>query len=142
MRNTNLTLLGISLIVIAIVFACKPNVSIKTAQYAANGQKLYAAHCLNCHGAKGEGLGKLYPPLTDTAFLSINRAKLASIIKNGMNETINVDGTTYVGPMPGVPSLTEIDIAYILTYVTTTFGEDTEIFSEQEVRNSLSVSEK
>ncbi|SJN39015.1 hypothetical protein FM107_09920 [Sphingobacterium sp. JB170] len=56
-----------------------------------------------------------------------------------MNDTIVISGNTFVGPMPGIPSLTDIDIAYILSYVTTTFGNETEIFSEQEVRNNLSV---
>ncbi|MGO1245378.1 MAG: c-type cytochrome [Sphingobacterium sp.] len=139
MYNATLTLTGISIVILVIVFACSPNVSIKTAQYASNGQKLYATHCQNCHGTKGEGLGTLYPPLTDSEFLSKNRSQLATIIKYGMNDTIVISGNTFVGPMPGIPSLTDIDIAYILSYVTTTFGNETEIFSEQEVRNNLSV---
>ncbi len=142
MHNTKFTITGITIVVLAIVFACQPKLSIKTAQYATNGQKLYITHCQNCHGAKGDGLGTLYPPLTDTAYLSKNRAKLPRIIKYGMNETILVGGHEYTGPMPPLPSLTEIDIAYILTYVTTKFGQDTEIYSEQEVRKGLSIPTK
>ena len=66
MRNTLFSLTMISILIGMLIFSCQPNVSIETAQYAVNGQKLYVTHCQNCHGAKGEGLGMLYPPLTDT----------------------------------------------------------------------------
>ena len=122
---------------ILIAVACQPNVSIQTAQYAVNGQKLYAVHCQNCHGAKGEGLGKLYPPLTDSTFLNTYRQRLPCIIKNGMNEPIVVAGQTYKGAMPALPQLTDTDIAYLLTYITTTFGNSTETFQQDEVANAL-----
>src|SRR5690606_34161889 len=138
MQNTSSVLAIICVTIIIIVFACQPNVSIKTAQYAVNGQKLYATHCQNCHGSKGEGLGTLYPPLTDTTYINTNRARLACIIKNGMNETITVDGESFTGPMPSITSLTKIEIAYILTYITTSFAGNTEIFSQEEVSKSLS----
>lgn len=118
---------------ILIMVACQPNVSIQTAQYAVNGQKLYTVHCQNCHGASGEGLGKLYPPLTDSTFLIENRYRLACIIKKGMHEPIVVAGQTYKGVMPAFPQLTDTDIAYILTYVTTTFGNSTQTFHQDEV---------
>ncbi|GHE23220.1 c-type cytochrome [Sphingobacterium griseoflavum] len=116
---------------------CQPNVSIQTAQYAVNGQKLYVTHCQSCHGAKGEGLGKLYPPLTDTAYLRKNRDQLACIVKNGLHEPVKVHGQLYEEQMPGVPQLSDVEIAYILTYVTTRFGKDTDQYTQQEVRSSL-----
>lgn len=138
MRNTVLSLTGISILIGILIFSCQPNVSIKTAQYAVNGQKLYAAHCQNCHGAKGEGLGMLYPPLTDTNYLNQNRDKLGCIVKHGLTGPIEVNGKIYDGDMPGTPQLSDTDIAYILTYITTTFGSNTETYTQEEVRNSLS----
>lgn len=120
-----------------LIFACQPNVSIETAQFAVNGQKLYTVHCQNCHGAKGEGLGTLYPPLTDTAYLKNNREKLACIVKNGMKGPIEINGTIYEGEMPANHSLTDVDIAYILTYITTTFGNSTETYTGDEVKSNL-----
>lgn len=113
------------------------NLNIQTAQYAVNGQKLYRTHCQNCHGAKGEGLGKLYPPLTDQKYLSDNRNKLASIIKYGLSGEIVVNGEKYNQAMPANPTLTDLDIAYILTYVTTHFGDSDSTFIQEEVALGL-----
>lgn len=120
-----------------LIFACQPNVSIETAQYAVNGQKLYVTHCKSCHGAKGEGLGMLYPPLTDTTYLLKHRDQLACIVRNGMTGPIEVHGKSYEGDMPANPELTNVDIAYILTYITTTFGNSTETYTQEEVKRSL-----
>ena len=137
MRNMVLSMIGISILIGILIFSCQPNVSIETAQYAVNGQSLYVTHCQNCHGAKGEGLGTLYPPLTDTTYLQQNREKLAHIVKNGLSGPIEINGITYDGDMPGIPELSNVDIAYILTYITTTFGNSTETFTQDEVKKSL-----
>jgi|SRR5690606_8671767 len=137
MRNTIFSLTGISILIGMLIFSCQPNVSIKTAQYAVNGQKLYVTHCQSCHGSKGEGLGMLYPPLTDSAYLTENREKLACIVKNGMTGPVEIHGKTYESDMPGNTELTNIDIAYILTYITTTFGNDVETYTQEEVKSSL-----
>lgn len=137
MRNTFFSLLAIGIFTLFMMYACQPNVSIETAQYAVNGQKLYRTHCENCHGAQGEGLGTLYPPLTDSSYLRTNREKLACIVRNGLNEPVQVNGKTFEGSMPGLPQLSAIEIAYILTYVTTNFGQQTSTYSQEDVRKSL-----
>lgn len=106
-------------------------------QYVANGQKIYVAHCQNCHGAKGEGLGKLYPPLTDVDYLRENRESLPHIVRYGMKGPVVVHNETYDGVMPGNASLTEMDIAYVLTYITVQFGGDTVTFGLDEVKQHL-----
>ncbi|MVZ63981.1 c-type cytochrome [Sphingobacterium humi] len=120
-----------------LLFSCQSDLSIKTMQYATNGQKLYVTHCQNCHGAQGEGLGQLYPPLTDDQFFTQHREQLACIVKNGMAGEITVNGKTYNQQMPGVPQMSAIDIAYVLTYVTTTFGKSKTHFSQEEIEAFL-----
>ncbi|MCI0922578.1 c-type cytochrome [Sphingobacterium rhinopitheci] len=117
--------------------ACNSNVDIKKAQYTVNGQKLYVQHCQNCHGSKGEGLGKLYPPLTDDNYFKENRALLSGIVKNGMRGEIIVNGEKYNQEMPANKQLTVVDIAYILTYITTNFGKSDVIYSTEEVIENL-----
>lgn len=119
------------------LFSCQQQYSIETMQYVTNGQKLYTAHCQNCHGVNGEGLGKLYPPLTDTAYLNANRHILPCIIRHGMKGPVEILGHTYNETMPAVPELTDIDIAYILTYVTVRFGNNTEKYATEEVKEAL-----
>lgn len=136
-RSVFAVLFTISMLLSILIYSCQPNVSIETAQYAVNGQKLYITHCQNCHGSKGEGLGALYPPLTDSSYLRNNRQQLASIVKHGMQGPIEVAGKKYEGVMPGIKELSNIEIAYILTYVTTTFGNDTQTYTQEEVKESL-----
>lgn len=133
----SLAVLAMFLITIVGIQSCYSNVSMETAQYAVNGQKLYTTHCQNCHGAKGEGLGKLYPPLTDSVFLNKQRAQLACIVKHGIRGPLQINGKTYEGIMPGISKLNNVEIAYILTYVTTTFGNSTSTYTQEEVVRNL-----
>lgn len=116
---------------------CQSGEDIKTAQYAVNGQKIYINHCKNCHGDKGEGLGLLYPPLTDVDFLTKNRERLSCIVRNGLQEEITVAGKTFNTIMPANETLTDIDIAYVLTYINTNFAKQDKIFSLEEVQEDL-----
>lgn len=138
MRLLSITsILGMMILVFSYLSSCHSNLNIETAQYAVNGQKLYNTHCQNCHGAKGEGLGKLYPPLTDNEFYNNNRKSLANIIKNGMDGEITINGELFNEKMPPNPQLTDLDIAYILTYITIHFGKSDSIYSHQEVKDNL-----
>ncbi len=136
-KIATLTLLVLGIISINYLFSCQSNLSIETAQYAVNGQKLYTTHCQNCHGAKGEGLGKLYPPLTDTSYLEKNRELLSCIVKNGLKGEIVINGVKYNEIMPANTNLTDTDIAYILTYITTHFGKKDTTYSTEEVKRNL-----
>lgn len=121
-----------------LLFACQGEDTIRTAQYITNGHKLYVTHCQNCHGAKGEGLGRLYPPLTDSEYLEQHRQQLPAVLRHGMSGEITVQGVLFDTEMPPNPQLTNLDIAYILTYVTNTFGNKSGIYSLEEVEENLS----
>ena len=138
MRLLNIfAILGMTILSLAYLASCHSNLNIETAQYAVNGQKLYMTNCQNCHGAKGEGLGKLYPPLTDAKFFEENRTQLSCIVRNGMQGEITVNGQTFNEKMPANPQLSELDIAYILTYITTNFAKSDSIYSHEEVQKAL-----
>ncbi|MBE8714634.1 c-type cytochrome [Sphingobacterium hungaricum] len=116
---------------------CQSKESVEKAQYVANGRKLFATHCQNCHGADGKGLGKLYPPLDDTLFYKEHQDKLACYIKYGIDTTIHVHGIAYNSKMPENPTLTPIDIAYLITYITTEFGNSETKVSVDDVNKQL-----
>lgn len=117
--------------------ACQGEEAIRTAQYTANGQKIYRTQCQNCHGANGEGLGLLYPPLTDSIFLREHRSQLADMVKNGISGPMKVNGQEFDGEMPPNPQLTPIEIAYVLTYIGNAFGNNEGLYSLEEVQQSL-----
>lgn len=136
MRKSLIAIL-FSCVLATIIYSCQNAAQVKQDVYYVNGRDLYIKHCQNCHGAKGEGLGTLTPPLTDTTFLKANRNKLASYIRNGIKDTITVNGQSYEGTMPAFPELYDIDIAQLLVYITNSFGNNQGMYTPEEVSEAL-----
>ena len=63
------------------------------------------------------GLGKLYPPLNGSDYLNNNFEQVLCIMKYGLEGEITVNGVTYNQPMPGIPTLTNLEIAEIATFI-------------------------
>lgn len=123
--------------VIAVINACQSADEIEMARYFSNGKDIYKAKCQNCHGEKGEGLGELAPPLTDTVFLKEHKEKLACYIKNGANEPMTIHGKVYDEKMPGFNELHDIDIAQVIVYITNNFGNKQGMYSHEQVNKDL-----
>ncbi|MBI3483144.1 MAG: cytochrome c [Bacteroidetes bacterium] len=94
----------------------------KFQQYYAQGQVLYEKHCSNCHQKTGQGLGRVYPPLASSDYLDANFEKLLCLMKYGVQGEIVVNGKSFNKPMPAIPSLTELEIAEITTYIGNSWG--------------------
>lgn len=86
-------------------------------QYFVQGGKLYTRHCSNCHQADGKGLGLLYPPVDVSDFMDNHIDETLCLMKYGVSGEITVNGKVFNKPMPGVPSLTDLEIAEIATYI-------------------------
>lgn len=115
---------------------------IKFEQYMAEGEELYAVHCLNCHQDRGQGLAQLYPPLAASDYLLADIPRAACIIKYGQAEEIVVNGTTYYQKMNAFSKLTNLEIAEILTYITNSWGNEAGIQPVKEVDQWLTHCEK
>ncbi|MES2419059.1 MAG: cytochrome c [Bacteroidota bacterium] len=126
-----------SILISGIVYSCKNAQEIDYSKYLSNGKDLYITHCQNCHGEKGEGLGELVPPLTDTVFLKTNKANLACLIKNGSNKGVTINGKHYEGKMPAFPQLVSIDVAQVIVYMTNSFGNKQGMYTYEQVANDL-----
>ena len=99
----------------------------------AGGQR-YQQHCAECHGERGEGVA-VYPPLAG------NRAVLMDSPANALQSVLNggFGPSTRGHPRPfGMPpfvlTLSEQDIADVLTYVRTEWGNQAAPVSALEVR--------
>lgn len=125
-----------ALLFIIALASCQNEQQIEFARYYSSGQEVYNTHCQNCHGAGGEGLSALIPPLTDTIFLKTNRSKLACFLKNGLNKPIIISSKAFAGQMPP-SSLTPIEIAQVLTYVQNSFGNKLNLHDVNEVNRDL-----
>lgn len=99
--------------------------AIKLAQYKVQGEVLYAKHCSNCHQKEGQGLARLYPPLENSPYLRDSLQRAICIVRYGMRGEITVNGVVFNQPMPGVPTLTDLEVAEILTFVGNSWGNET-----------------
>jgi mono/diheme cytochrome c family protein len=106
--------------------ACTPAAEQQQQTHFSNGKLLYQNYCANCHGKGGEGLAQLIPPLRQSDYLKNNFAQLPSIINNGLQGEIMVNGVAYNQPMQPITTLTPTDINYLMTYAAKAFlGIDT-----------------
>lgn len=110
---------------------------IRLDQYTVQGKALYNIHCSACHQDSGEGLASLYPPLKESDYLLEDIPDAACIIKNGLVESIKVNGKSYSQMMPGLDQLTPLEIAEILTYITNSWGNEAGISGVKEVEKWL-----
>jgi mono/diheme cytochrome c family protein len=128
---------GIGLAVLTVLFfSCQSDEQLEFSRYYSTGSVVYQSKCQNCHGVNGEGLAALIPPLTDSAYLSANKAALACYIQYGLKGNINIAHKSFEGQMPN-NDLTPIEIAEVLTYVTNSFGNKTGTVTALQVGETL-----
>jgi len=132
-----LTILFLTVLIFSGMFySCQTAETIQQDAYYVNGRDLYINHCQNCHGTKGEGLGELIPPLTDSVFMKTNKQKLACYIKNGVSEKLTVHGKVYEGKMEPL-NLATIDLAQVIVYITNGFGHQQGMYTTEQVTTDL-----
>lgn len=96
--------------------------SVKYQQYYVQGEELYKNYCANCHQSDGSGLGRVYPPLNKSDFMEQNFEEVVCLIKFGRSGELWVNGTMYNQPMKGNPSLTDLEVAEVATYIYNTWS--------------------
>ncbi len=91
----------------------------------ARGRRLYG-HCMTCHQPSGKGLPPVYPPLTNSRFVTGDPERLARILLHGLQGRIRVDGRIYNQAMPAAPYGSDIDLAAVMTYIRQAWDNDAE----------------
>jgi mono/diheme cytochrome c family protein len=90
---------------------------------AALGKQVYMTVCVACHQPTGQGLPMVFPPITNSEYVSGSPERLAAMILKGNIGPITVDGKLYNNMMPGQEALlTDEKIAAVMTYVRSNFG--------------------
>ena len=124
------------LAMIVLIVSCQNDEQVEFNRYYSNGSVVYQSHCQNCHGAKGEGLQGLIPPLTDSAYLKNNKETLACFVKTGLKGKITIINKSFEGEMPA-NDLAPLEIAQVLTYVTNSFGNKIGTINTEQVNTDL-----
>jgi cytochrome c551 len=110
----------------------------KMQQYYLQGEQLFIKYCSNCHQTNGRGLGLLYPPLDTSDFMDKNMEEVICLIKHGKKGALTVNGKAFNQPMPGINTLSDLEIAEIATYIYNTWSHDKGMIDVQRVSKILS----
>lgn len=98
------------------------------------GKTVYNQYCLACHQADGNGVPGAFPTLHQTEYVVGDKERLISIVLNGLQGPIEVNGQQYNSMMPQHGFLTDEQVAGVLTYVRKSFGNDADEVTVEEVK--------
>ena len=97
------------------------------------GEGNYLRFCASCHGGTGLGIPGLYPPLTNTDWVTGDKERLIRIVLGGMQGPMEVNGVLYNNVMPPHTFFKDEEIADVLTYIRSSWGNAADSVSAAEV---------
>lgn len=100
----------------------RPPVTTAGAAPAVDGKQLFGAKCAACHQASGLGVAGVFPPLAGAEWVQGGEKVLISILLHGIQGEIEVKGNKYNGAMPAFGTLTDAEIAGVLSYIRSDWG--------------------
>lgn len=100
---------------------------------AVGGEKIYQVYCGSCHQNNGKGASGRFPPLAGAPWVTGDKNLLISIVLNGMEGPITVNGEQYNNVMPQHRFLKDEEIASVLTYIRQSFGNSAGEVSTEDV---------
>lgn len=98
------------------------------------GEKVFKKYCASCHQLDGGGVPHLAPPLIGTRYVLGDKPQLIHIVLHGFNEDVEIEGDHFSNPMPPFNKLSDKDIASVLTYVRSSFGNHATSISAADVK--------
>jgi mono/diheme cytochrome c family protein len=98
------------------------------------GQTVYTTFCLTCHQVDGSGVPNLNPPLIKTKWTLGPKTVLIEQVLKGSNGKVEIDGETFHNTMPPLATLTDQQIADVLTYVRNNFENKASQVTPAEVK--------
>jgi mono/diheme cytochrome c family protein len=98
------------------------------------GQKTYEMVCGACHQADGNGVPGMNPPLSKTEWVLGDKSRLINVVLKGLTEPLQINDESYNAIMPAQSYLSDIEIANVLTYIRSSFGNKASAITPQEVK--------
>lgn len=89
-----------------------------------DGARVYAANCIACHQADGQGVAGVFPPLAGSRWVNGSEDRLIQIMLHGIQGEIEVRGGVYAGVMPAFARLTDAELAAVTSHVRSQWGND------------------
>jgi mono/diheme cytochrome c family protein len=104
------------------------------------GQTVYAARCASCHGADGRGMPPHYPPLAGNQSIQMASAvnPIRMVLNGGFPPGTAGNQRPY-GMPPFAQSLSDDDVAAVVTYIRRSWGNRGEAVSARQANQLRSV---
>jgi mono/diheme cytochrome c family protein len=98
------------------------------------GGRLYEQHCAQCHGAQGQGINGAYPPLGGNRAVTLPvTANLVQVVLGGGYPPATAGNPRPFGMPPFATVLSDAEVAAVLTYIRTAWGNRGGAVSELDV---------
>ncbi|BBB61397.1 cytochrome c [Undibacterium sp. KW1] len=98
------------------------------------GGALYKTHCMDCHGAQGEGVTNIYPALrSNPGLLSHALSNPVRMVLSGGFPPVTKDNPRPYGMPPFAHTLSDSEVALVLSYVRNAWGNKAEPVTPAEV---------
>jgi len=120
----------------------KSTVKAKPTVNAHPGKIVYMQFCIACHMENGEGVPSLYPPLTQTDYILGEKKRLIDAVIHGIEGPVEVKGEKYNNIMAKLDYLRDEQIAEVLSYIRSNFGNNADAVTMEEVRAARSAEVK
>jgi len=103
------------------------------AEQMARGEKTFTEKCAMCHQPSGLGTPPVYPPLAHSEWLTTNREGAVKALSEGLSGPVDVAGQHFDNLMPA-QILDDQQVADVLTYAGNSWGNESPVFTADEVR--------
>ncbi len=101
------------------------------------GKQLYQNNCASCHMDDGTGLAALIPPLAKSDFYQKNLKTIPCIIRNGLSDTILVNGVQFSEKMEEFKKMSPESMTNVINYINHSWGNNLPDITLKDVRLAL-----
>jgi len=108
------------------------NMNLSKTDKIEHGKRLFVSICAACHQTTGLGIPNVFPPLAGSDYLNADKSRAIKTVIHGRQGEVIVNGRKFNNSMPSFP-LTDDDIANVLTFVYSSFGNSGLEVSAKEV---------
>jgi mono/diheme cytochrome c family protein len=96
-----------------------------------DGAPIYVAKCAACHQASGLGVPGVFPPLAASEWVLGSPTRLTQILLHGVSGELVVKGNTYKGVMPAFNTLSDVELAAVLTHLRSQWGNQAPVITAE-----------
>ncbi|MGB6220523.1 family 16 glycoside hydrolase [Haloferula sp.] len=110
------------------------NIKIRSLDFEV-GKALYngPGGCFACHQSDGKGISGAVPPLVNSPWVSDNSDRLITLVLNGLEGPIMVNGEVYSAYMPPLTLFDDEQIAAVINYVRNSYGNVGSVIKAEDV---------